>query len=208
MSRKVGFLGGLLAGWLLLAPPAMSGVVVETEPNDTLASAQFITNGSVSFRIDGERTFDNPSDDFFAFEVRSGGLLSIRSSSPDAFADSIMGLFDPLGNLVASSDDNGVDFMSAIDFTVDAAQVGIWRLALSGFNPLLLSCTATVTECYDTDGDFRFDTFVSGGGSGGSTGWAYSIDLRGDALVPAPGSMALVALALPIAGWARRRSRR
>jgi len=150
-----------------------------------------------TIQINGARTFVDPSDDFFAFEVRSGGALQITTSSPDGFADSVLGLFGPTGNLVASDDDGGPAFMSAINYVVAPGAVGIYRIGFSGFNPGVLSCTATVTACYDTNGDFVFDTFVAGAGAGGSTGWDYAISVSGVALVPEPGAWLLLALGLP-----------
>ena len=94
--------------------------------------------------------------------------------------------------------------MSGLEFLVAPGQ---YTIGFSGFNPGLLACTDTVTECYDTDGDFFFDTFVAGGGNGGSTGWDYTITVTG--LVPEPGSLALLALALPaVVALDRRRARR
>lgn len=187
-----------VAGALCSMSSSALATVMELEPNDTLATAQFIDNRAASFTIDGARTFTDPSDDFFSFKVRAAGMLSVTSSSPDAFADSIMGLFDPFGNLVSSNDDGAGGFMSAIDFDVPDSLLGTYTLGFSGFNPGLLACGAGVPECYDTDGDFIFDTFVAGGGAGGSTGWDYSITLSGNGLVSTPATLALVVLALPL----------
>lgn len=86
---------------------------------------------------------------------------------------------------------------------------GRYVLGFSGYNPGLLACTATVTACYDTNGDFVFDTFVPGGGAGGSTGFDYQINITGAALVPEPGNLALLSLGLPLLmGWRRLANRR
>ena len=197
--------------WLLslcLASAAGGAQAIgEIEPNNSLAGAQVLLNPAGAFSITGERSFADTSDDFFSFVVGGPGLLSIVSSSPDAFADSIMGLFDPMGNLVASNDDGaGSGFMSAIQFNVPAGLVGRYTLGFSGYNPGLLACTATVPQCYDTNGDFVFDTFVAGGGAGGSTGWAYTLSLDGVALVPEPGSAwLLLPGAWAVLAWTRRR---
>ena len=181
--------------------------VLEVEPNDTLPAAQFVANADPSITISGARSFSDFSDDFFSFDVGAGGLLSIVSSSANASADSIMGLYDPNGSLVASNDDAGGSAMSAIQYTVPTGMTGMtgrYSIGFSGYNPGLLSCTATVTACYDTTGDFVFDTFVAGGGSGGSTGFDYQIDVSGVALVPEPGTLALFALGAPLLlGWRR-----
>lgn len=192
-----------LAAW----PLGASAQVNETEPNDTLGASQMIAIGGGDFSIDGGRTFADPSDDFYSFLVRGPGLLRIVASSPDAGADSVMGLFDSAGNLLASSDDGAGGMMSAIEYTVSAAQLGSFSIGFSGYNPGLLSCTGAVTACYDTDGDFVFDTFVAGGGAGGSTGWDYTLSMSGVALVPEPETALLIlpGLALLLAARKRRR---
>jgi hypothetical protein len=200
-----------ISPWLLslcLATAAGGAhAIAEVEPNNSLGGAQMLQNTAGAFSITGERSFADPSDDFFSFVVGGPGLLSIVASSPDAFADSIMGLFDPMGNLVASNDDSaGGGLMSAIQFNVPVGLVGRYTLGFSGYNPGLLACTATVTACYDTNGDFVFDTFVAGGGAGGSTGWTYALSLDGVALVPEPGSAwLLLPGAWAVLAWSRRR---
>ena len=194
------------AAWLIAAAPASAAFVNEAEPNDTWATAQFVPNSAALIVIDGGRTFANPSDDFFSFDVWGTGLLSISTLSATFGADSIIGLFDPSGALVASNDDApGSGGMSALQFLVQPGMTGRYTLGLSGYNPGLLACTGTVTQCYDTNGDFVFDTFVAGGGAGGSTGWDYAITIGGVALVPEPSHAALLLLGLPLL-WLRRRA--
>ena len=184
--------------------PAAATAVAELEPNDTLLAAQFIANADSLITISGARTFADTSDDFFAFNVLGAGLLSIVSSSVDRAADSIMGLYNPAGLLVASNDDAGGTFMSAIQFTVPAGMTGRYTVGFSGYNPSILACTGAVTACYDTNNDFVFDTFVAGGGAGGSSGFDYQINVSGVSLVPEPGALALFALGAPLLlGWRR-----
>lgn len=191
---------------LFIAWPGAAHAYLEAEPNDSWASAQLFANPTGDFFIDGGRSFANPSDDFFSFTVYGTGLLRIESSSADGGADSIMGLFDGMGTLLASNDDGpGAGTMSVIEYMVTAGQIGRFTIGFSGYNPGLLACTETVTQCYDTNGDFVFDTFVAGGGAGGSTGWDYRISLTGVSLVPEP---ATALLFVPALGWLLLRRRR
>ena len=185
-------------------PLATAGTVTETEPNDTLATAQVVTDpGSLTTVINGTRTFTDASDDFFRIFVGTPGLLTISASSTDPFADSVMGLYGPAGTLLASNDDAGLGTaLSALSFNVVSA--GLFTIGFSGFDPGLLACTATVPSCYDTDGDFVFDTFVAAGGQGGSTGWSYSLTIAQP--IPEPETVMLFAAGLAAIPWMRRRS--
>jgi len=186
-------------------PVARAGNFNESEPNNTFAGAQLINDpGSVQTVINGQRTFQDPSDDFFRFFVATPSTLQIRSSSPIGAADSIMGLFNAGGTLLASNDDAALgNSMSAITFNALAS--GFYTIGFSGYNPGLLSCTATVTSCYDTNNDFAFDTFVAGGGAGGSTGWAYAITIDQVTAVPEPETYLLLGIGLAAIPWLRKR---
>jgi hypothetical protein len=181
---------------------AAAAPIVEVEPNDPFANAQDVTGVSESVSILAERSFADPSDDFFTFMVRRAGLLTIVASSPDGSADSVMGLYGPGGALVASNDDGGLGgMMSAISFMVNGGMTGRYTVGLSGFNPLLIACAGPIVRCYDTDNDFLFDTYVpgvtpeNGAVLGGSTGWTYTLALSGVGLIPEPGSVLLIGLA-------------
>lgn len=193
---------------VFLGLPGVAAAINESEPNDEWAAAQAVGNLRGDFVIDGGRSFADPSDDFFSFTVRGPGLLRIESSSPDTAADSIMGLFDAGGSLLASNDDGPAGAMSVIEYTIGSA--GVYGLGFSGYNAGLFSCTGMVTQCYDSDDDFVFDTFVAGGGVGGSTGWDYRISLSGVALVPEPHAalMLLPGLATLLVTRRRRLGRR
>jgi hypothetical protein len=193
---------------LAASDPAAALAVAEVEPNDTLAGAQQIHTDDALIAVAGQRTFANPSDDFYAFQVRGPGLLTISSSSLDLAADSIMGLFGPGGALLASNDDTGPSLMSSISYDVPVGMTGWYTVGFSGFNAGLIACTDEITACYDTDGDFVFDTFVAGGGAGGSTGWDYALDIGGAALVPEPAAYGLMALGLAVLALRRPRRQR
>jgi hypothetical protein len=196
---------------LLLCTPfvaAQAAVFIELEPNNTLATAQLISDpASVQTVIIGERTFNDASDDFFRFNVGANTSLQIVSTSTSAFADSIMGLYNAAGTLVASNDDAAPgNSMSAINFQVGAGLGGLFTLGFSGFNPGLLTCGTGITSCYDTNNDLRFDTFVAGGGQGGSTAWSYTITINQVAApIPEPETYALMLAGLGALGFVARR---
>jgi hypothetical protein len=197
---------------LLLSTPlvaAQAAVFTEVEPNNTLATAQLISDpGSVQTVINGQRQFSDASDDFFRFSVAANTSLQIVSTSSVSLADSIMGLYNPAGTLVASNDDAAVgNTMSAISFQVGAG--GLYTVGFSGFNAGLLACGAGITSCYDTNDDFLFDTFVAGGGEGGSAGWAYSLTINQIAApIPEPETYLLFGAGLAMLPLLRKRTRR
>jgi hypothetical protein len=200
MSFRLPSLAAAVVFALAVAPAHALTVVSESEPNNSLAAAQalgaFPADGR--YQVNGSRVNDD-SDDFYSFAALAGPL-SIVVSSPTALADSVMGLYGPGGMLVASNDDaapgNG---LSAIQFNVPTA--GTYRIGLSGFNPNFLSCSVAGAPCYDTNGDFAFDTYAPG--AGGSYNWAYGIAITS---VPEPETWFALAAGLALlAGRGLRR---
>lgn len=186
-----------MAAATLLICGASAQAVGEIEPNNTLGTPQTPRVQVAPFVVTGSRLFADPSDDFFSFQVQAAGLLRIVSGSNNSSADSIMGLFSGASSLLASNDDApGSGFMSTIEFALPAA--GTYVLGFSGYNPGLLACSGVVTACYDTNGDFIFDTFVAGGGAGGSAGWDHTLSFSGAALVPEPHATLLFLPALAL----------
>jgi hypothetical protein len=193
-------------GWCMAAaaPFAPAGTVAESEPNNTLAAPQTINDpGAATTVITGGRSFNDFSDDFYRFFVSAPGLLRITSTSTDASADSVMGLFNSTGTLLASNDDAALgNTMSAISFNVLAA--GFYTIGFTGFDPGLLACGTGISACYDTNNDFVFDTFVANGGAGGSTGWTYAITIAQP--IPEPETVLLFGAGLALVPWMRRRA--
>src|SRR5690349_8995219 len=135
MNLKAARTAVAAAAWLGAASMASAASVNEAEPNDTWSTAQFVVNDAALIVIDGDRTFANPSDDFFSFNVPGTGLLSISTLSAALGADSIIGLFNPAGVLVASNDDGpGFGAMSSLQFMVLPGMTGRYTLGLSGYN--------------------------------------------------------------------------
>lgn len=210
MGRKIALRNACIAACCLFMGSHLHAADFnESGLNDTLDAAQNIANSGFPFTISGSRTFDDPSDDFFSFSFSTPGVVRIEAFSSSNAADSILGLFDKTGSLVASNDDEpGRGGLSALSFVVTASHVGSFTVGISGFNPGLLACGGGVTACYDTDGDFNFDSFVAGGGSGGSTGWDYELRITSIPAVPEPASMLLLVPGLLVIAMRKRQSRR
>ena len=157
---------------------------VESEPNDTLASAQLLpaslfTAGAAA--VEGSLVPDSTAGgiDFYAIEVEAGTLVtaSVFDFTPDVpeDADGRLGVYGPDGTLFGYDESDGVGFLPAIHFY--APQTGRYTFALTGFY------------------DFDFD----------GVGHSETFDYRLVFSVPEPGSALLLATG---AGLAIRRHHR
>jgi len=165
-----------------LSASALGGIVPldEVEPNDSIAEAQFIDSSNYptgAVAIDGSLS---PGDvDYYSFDLLAGDLISatVFDFTADPFDnDSLLGLFDPSGALAETDDDDGIGFLSSIQFEV--TETGTWTFAVSGF------------------GD---DDFVGDHGEEFDYKLVFAINP-----IPAPGALALLGLA-GLAGARRRR---
>lgn len=176
---KVGIIT-IVAGALMCAAAgtADAGLIVETEPNNTMGTANHIgifgrPGGSVL--VDGSIT---PNDvDWFEFVVTGDTqLVSATFGIPtSAVGDSILSLYDSLGNLITQDDDGGIGAFSAIEAIIPA---GTYFLVVTGFPD------------FGNTGSHNQD-------------FVYKLTL-GVNVVPAPGALALLGLA----GLVSRRRRR
>lgn len=101
------------------------------EPNDSFASARTI---SVPFNSSEIRRYTELSPtggdvDFFRFRARAGTTLIAEVAAGQL--DSVLGLFDSAGNLVAADDDGGAGLLSRIVFPIPAD--GDYIVAVSAF---------------------------------------------------------------------------
>jgi hypothetical protein len=170
-----------------LALAAMAGVsqaalFVESEANNTLATADFI--GSYAAPGDGivvDGTITPGDVDWFCFTITDPAayVVSAAFALPTSTAgdDGFMGLFDSSGTLLESDDDDNIGFMPALEFA--GLTAGTYYIALTGFG----------------DPDFN--------GSGHTENFAYKMVI-GLNLIPTPGAVALLGLG----GLAAARRRR
>ena len=170
---------------------ASASLMVEAEPNDSTADANFVAaftppGGAVA--IDGTIT---PGDvDWFEFSISAQSTLLITalgSTSDPLDADGQFQLLDSASNIIEFDDDDGPGFLPAINITGLAA--GTYFLGVSGFPDG--SSTSILDGLNDDTGESHQQNFE------------YKIAL-GVNLVPAPGAATLAAFA-GLAAVRRRR---
>jgi hypothetical protein len=137
-------------------PPPGPGTVNETESNNSIQQANFVTpNVTIIGTV-------NPGGDadFFGFDATRGQPLTIdinaASLSPASALDSVVTLFDSNGNQLTQNDDSGGSVDSLIQFTIPAN--GRYFFSVRNF---------------DSKGgpNFNYQAVVTlgGGGGGGNT---------------------------------------
>lgn len=116
------------------AGAAQAGFYVETEPNNTLAQANFVGNYTFpgdAFLVDGNIT--RADEDWFVFTVTDA--TQIRASTfgrPDSnLGDSLLYLFDSNGNQLAFDDDSGVNLFSSLEYNTTGG--GTFYLKVASF---------------------------------------------------------------------------
>lgn len=136
-----GLRSGVFVASLAVAPFAAAQVpVLETEPNNTFATANLISpaqypTGAVA--IDGVIGPDGTPGgiDFFAFDLSAGDFVavSVFDTTPGGpgTADPLMGIFSPAGTVFDVSDDDGPGLLPSYSFVVPES--GRWAFAVTGF---------------------------------------------------------------------------
>jgi uncharacterized protein (TIGR03382 family) len=161
-------------GALALAGAASANFYIESEPNNSLATADdvgaYIAPGA-AFLVDGSI---NPStdQDWFKFSISDAAQIRIAIyGRPDSAppADSFLELFDAGGNLLAFDDDGNINLFSSIEYNSNAG------------------------------GDFyiRVTSFQ------GATSFDYKM-IVGLNIIPTPGSLALMGMGALALGRRRR----
>ncbi len=113
---------------------ATIGAGIDSEPNDSLATAQSINGTRIAIgALSG-------SDDYYSFQPGAGVLLSITTLTPASLAglfvntlDPRLELYDPSNTLVASDDNSSLDGRNAsLTYLTQSAGVYTVRVAASG----------------------------------------------------------------------------
>ena len=136
--------GTTLAAVVLALPAVAGAAIVETEPNDTFATADAIARTPAPFLDSGVIELVNRSDptglgdiDFFSIPVFAGEELTVSTfplTVPTFEPDTFLELFDSSGTLLADDDDGNAGFGSTIIFNVPADDVYTFAVSGSPFN--------------------------------------------------------------------------
>lgn len=190
MSRHI-IVGACVA---LAATSAHADLVAqESEPNNSLATANFLGNIEPlggSLLVDGNM---EPGDvDWFSFNIGADAILLISQvgSSTLPLPDLQLQLLDSGGTPLEFDDDDGPGLLPAIN--VVGLPAGDYFIGISGFADL--TSTTGLTELFDG---------LEADGSPHDVSGNYKLSIDAN-LVPAPGAFALTA----VAGFAATRRRR
>ncbi|WP_218082918.1 pre-peptidase C-terminal domain-containing protein [Anthocerotibacter panamensis] len=138
-----GLVAVVLGASLLWGNPAGAATFTELEPNDSIATAQFLNSSDSTINVIGTKnntTFQgtppNDTADYYSFFAAAGDLFDVETSVLQALGssnrDTILALYDPQGGLVQFDDDSGVDASSLISaFLIQNS--GTYFVAVSGF---------------------------------------------------------------------------
>ncbi len=126
----------------------------ETEPNDTVGSANFISSAFYPFgAVAVEGTLDVEDVDYYSFDLTEGQLVTaaVYDFTPDLGIDndSLLGVFGPGGAFFDEDDDDGPGRLSSIHFFVPSS--GRWTFAVTGFGDDDYNGTG-----HDDNFDYRF----------------------------------------------------
>lgn len=169
MKRILGFAAAAALSALATAQTPF----VESEANDTFATADFVSSALYPFggvAVDG--AVSTSDVDYFSFDLTAGdrvGLSIFDFTADDDDNDSLLGIFAPDGTLFDSDDDDGIGLLSMYQFEVPTT--GRWAFAVSGFG----------------DDDFN--------GLGHDENYDYKLGFVINP-IPEPGSLALLAAGL------------
>ena len=91
-------------------PPGLAAAITESEPNDTIATAQLVVLGDV---LTGDISDPDLDVDFYRFFADAGTVidLNVDTPAPPPFSDGVLTLYDSTGTEIAFVDDDDIDFV-------------------------------------------------------------------------------------------------
>lgn len=177
----------LFVGVALAAGTAGAGLISETEPNNTLGTADFVGSFGIpggSVVVDG--VVGNNDVDWFSFTLTNTASISVFAAfSGTTGADGVMQIVSGT-DVIAFDDDSGVGLMPSLQ--IENLAAGTYYVGMSGFGD---------AGSGSVDSDELFD------GLGHQENFAYKLVL-GFTVVPAPASVAMLGLGGLVAARRRR----
>ena len=201
---------------LLLSSPALASTVLDSEPNDTLATAQSL-DGNFSLDADADiessttiphATVANSTEggfDWFSFTVASNGSLGIFDLDYGQGWDPFLDLFDATGTRLLWSDDDPANSGAGGSTSVLDPYLQ-YTFALAGTYFIRVgSC------CFQTgDGVLPYDPFDDAPGYAGidyTNGYELQVSLTAPGGVPEPSTWAMMLIGFGAIGFSMRRSK-
>ncbi len=194
------WLGAAASGVLALAGHASGAIMFEAEPNNSLASAQFLTTFTFpgdALAVDGSLGASGSDVDWYEFALADAASVLIAALAPvgmPASADGQMMLVTGAGDVIEWDDDDGPGVNPAIIF--QNLPAGSYYIGISGFDDISFPDDPVAT-------DELFDGFDSGTGNPHGEIFNYKLSLAIN-VVPAPGVGACIALTGLISARRRR----
>lgn len=175
----------MCAALLAAAGAANAALVVETESNDTLATANDLgTYGAPGDAVVIDGTITAGDVDWFSFTITGPSPLTVAAAfDPSLAGDGQLMLVDSSGTVVAYDDDSNIGLMPSLQATGLAA--GTYYLGISAFPDLAFGADPVgTTELFDGLDD---------SGAEHTEDFAYKMTL-GMNIVPAPATVALAGM--------------
>jgi Bacterial pre-peptidase C-terminal domain/PEP-CTERM motif len=128
---------------------AQATVLLEVEPNDTIATAQVIVHdGSISLTGRRESSPTNGFNDFFSFSATAGDNITFAVNQIGG-GDPLIRLLDSTGGFLAQDDDSGGNLNSLLSFNI--LMSGNYIAALRGFGNSVYNYQMIITGLTPTN---------------------------------------------------------
>ncbi len=123
----------LIVAALATLSAAANAIIVETEPNNSIATADVITPGVIPYSDTGDIRLTAGDVDYFSLGLPSSVALSVIATplaGSFTIPDTYLGLFDAQGNVLALNDDAGPGTGSLLMYEITAP--GTYYIGVTG----------------------------------------------------------------------------